>query len=131
MQQRMSMGIVAFDVNLPRFFVDYSTGYCQTVVIMFVVQRSDTMNILQKIFYGSLTPYEYEQSTETRKLSDTVLDEEDALLKSLSDNEQTLKDSLQDVLERRISLMALAERDAYLEGFKLGVKLTTEIYTDK
>ena len=41
---------------------------------MFVVQRSDTMNILQKIFYGNLN----------------------TLLKSLSDNEQTLRDSLQD-----------------------------------
>ena len=89
------------------------------------------MSILHKIFYGNLTPYEYEQSAETLKLSDTVLDEEDTLLKSLSDCEQTLKDKLQDILERRITLMALAERDAYLEGFKLGVKLATEIYTDK
>ena len=100
-------------------------------MVMFVVQRSDTMNILKKLFYGNLTPYEYEQSAETLKLSDTVLDDEDTLFKNLSDSEQTLKDSLQDVLERRISLMALAERDAYIEGFKLGVKLATEIYTDK
>ena len=35
------------------------------VMIMFVVQRSDTMNILKKLFYGNLTPYEYEQSAET------------------------------------------------------------------
>ena len=89
------------------------------------------MNILQKIFYGNLTPYEYEQSDGTQKLSDAVLNDEDSLLKNLSDNEQTLKESLQDILERRISLMALAERDAYLEGFKLGVKMATEIYTDK
>lgn len=89
------------------------------------------MNILKKLFYGNLTPYEYEQSAETQELSDTVLDDEDRLLKNLPDSEQTLKDKLQDVLERRISLMALAERDAYIEGFKLGVKLATEIYTDK
>ena len=89
------------------------------------------MNILNKLFYGNLTPYEYEQSAETQELSVAILDDEDTLLKTLSDSEQTLKDKLQDVLERRISLMALAERDAYLEGFKLGVKLTTEIYTDK
>ena len=98
---------------------------------MFVVQRSDTMNILKKLFYGNLTPYEYEQSAETQELSVAILDDEDTLLKNLSDSEQTLKDKLQDVLERRISLMALAERDAYLEGFKLGVKMATEIYTDK
>ena len=89
------------------------------------------MNILKKLFYGNLVLYEYEQSTETQELSVSILDEEDALLKSLSDSEQTLKDSLQDILEHRISLMALAERDAYIEGFKLGVKLATEIYIDK
>ena len=89
------------------------------------------MNILKKLFYGNLTPYEYEQSAETQELSVAILDDEDTLLKSLSDNEQTLKDKFQDVLERRISLMALAERDAYIEGFKLGVKLATEIYTYK
>ena len=88
------------------------------------------MNILKKLFYGNLVLYEYEQSTETQELSVSILDEEDTLLKNLSDNEQTLKDKLQDVLERRISLMALAERDAYIEGFKLGVKLATEIYAD-
>lgn len=89
------------------------------------------MNILNKLFYGNLVLYEYEQSTETQELSVSILDEEDTLLKNLSDSEQTLKDSLQDILERRISLMALAERDAYLEGLKLGMKLATEIYTDK
>ena len=98
---------------------------------MFVVQRSDTMNILNKLFYGNLTPYEYEQSADTRKLSEAVLDDEDTLLKNFPDSEQTLKDSLRDILEHRISLMALAERDAYLEGFKIGMKLATEIYTDK
>lgn len=75
------------------------------------------MNILKKLFYGNLTPYEYEQSIETQKLSDIVLDDENTLLKSLPDSEQTLKDSLQGILEHRISLMALAERDAYIEGF--------------
>ena len=88
------------------------------------------MNILNMLFYGNLTPYEYKQSDETRKLSDVVLDDEDTLLKCLSDKEQTLKDSLQDLLERHTSLMALAERDAYIEGFKLGVKMAIEIYED-
>lgn len=30
----------------------------------------------------------------------------------------------------QLSLIALSERDAYIEGFKLGVKMTTEIYAD-
>ena len=30
----------------------------------------------------------------------------------------------------QLSLIALSERDAYIEGFKLGVKMTSEIYAD-
>jgi hypothetical protein len=30
----------------------------------------------------------------------------------------------------QLSLIALSEKDAYIEGFKLGVKMTTEIYAD-
>ena len=29
-----------------------------------------------------------------------------------------------------MSLIALSEKDAFIEGFKLGVKMTTEIYAD-
>ena len=30
----------------------------------------------------------------------------------------------------QLSLIALSERDAYIEGFKLSVKMTTEAYAD-
>ena len=30
----------------------------------------------------------------------------------------------------QLSLIALSEKDAYIEGFKLGVRMTTEIYAD-
>ena len=30
----------------------------------------------------------------------------------------------------QLSLIALSEKDAYIEGYKLGVRMTTEIYTD-
>ena len=30
----------------------------------------------------------------------------------------------------QLSLIALSEKDAYIEGFKIGVKMTTEIYAD-
>ena len=40
------------------------------------------------------------------------------------------KEKLEQIENCQLSLIALSERDAYIEGFKLGVKMTTEIYAD-
>lgn len=71
---------------------------------------------------------EHWQSTEVmKKLSAmTVLIEELSLL--LKKDQQ--KEKIAMISERRTELIALSERDAYIEGFKLGVKMTTEIYAD-
>lgn len=51
-------------------------------------------------------------------------------LSSMSEKDQQ-KEKITMLAERQTELIALAERDAYLEGLKLGIKLATEIYTDK
>ena len=63
------------------------------------------MTTLENIYFGNINPSEYKQSNDTRKKLEQI-------------------DSCQ------LSLIALSERDAYIEGFKLGVKMTTEICTD-
>ena len=63
------------------------------------------MTTLENIYFGNINPSEYKQSNDTRKKLEQI-------------------DSCQ------LSLIALSERDAYIEGFKLGVKMTTEIYAD-
>ena len=87
------------------------------------------MTTLENFYFGNINPSDYRQSTEvTKKLSAmTALIEE---LSSLLEKDQQ-KEKIARLAERQTELIALAERDAYLEGFKLGMKLATEIYTDK
>jgi len=50
-------------------------------------------------------------------------------LKFLFTTEQQ-KEKLEIIDNSQLSLISLAERDAYIEGLKLGVKMTTEIFAD-
>ncbi|MBQ9679320.1 MAG: hypothetical protein IJV48_01370 [Ruminococcus sp.] len=86
------------------------------------------MTTLENFYFGNINPSEYKQSKDTKKkLSEMtmLLDE----LKSLLTTEQQ-KEKLDQIDQCQLSLIALSERDAYIEGFKLGVKMTTEIYAD-
>ena len=86
------------------------------------------MTILENFYFGNINPSEYKQSKDTKKkLSElTNLLEE---LKSILTTEQQ-KEIMEQIDAIQFSLIALSERDAYIEGFKLGVKMTTEIYAD-
>ena len=86
------------------------------------------MTTLENFYFGNVNPSEYKQSKDTRKkLSELtgLLDE----LKALLTTEQQ-KEKLEQIDNCQLSLIALSERDANIEGFKLGVKMTTEIYAD-
>lgn len=86
------------------------------------------MTALENFYFGNINPSEYKQSDEVRKklsAMTNLLDE----LKVLTTDEQQ-KEKIEQIDNCRLSLIALSERDAYIEGFKLGVKMTTEIYAD-
>ncbi len=86
------------------------------------------MTTLEDFYFGNITPSEYRQKKDTKKkLAEMtgLLDE----LKSLLTTEQQ-KEKIEQIDSCQLSLIALSERDAYLEGFKLGVRMATEIYTD-
>ncbi len=86
------------------------------------------MTTLENFYFGNVNPSEYKQHKGTKKKLfeiTALLDE----LKSLLNTEQQ-KEKLEQIEACQLSLIALSERDAYIEGFKLGVKMTTEIYTD-
>ena len=86
------------------------------------------MTALEDFYFGNVNPSEYRQKKDTRtKLSEMndMLDE----LKSLLTTEQQ-KEKIEQIDSCQLSLIALSERDAYIEGFKLGVRMTTEIYAD-
>ena len=86
------------------------------------------MTNLEYFYFGNINPSDYRQSAEVRKKLSamTALIEE---LSSMSEKDQQ-KEKITMLAERQTELIALAERDAYLEGLKLGIKLATEIYTD-
>ena len=86
------------------------------------------MTTLEDFYFGNINPSGYKQKKDTKKkLSETtdLLDE----LKSLLTTDQQ-KEKMEQIDACQLSLIALSECDAFIEGFKLGVKMTTEIYTD-
>ena len=62
-----------------------------------------------------------------KKLSEMTMLLDD--LRSTLTTEQQ-KEKLEQIENCRLSLIALSEKDAYIEGFKLSVRMTTEIYAD-
>ncbi|MBR1533821.1 MAG: hypothetical protein IJ639_05625 [Ruminococcus sp.] len=86
------------------------------------------MTTLENFYFGYINLCEYKQSKDTKnKLAEMtgLLDE----LKSLLTAEHQ-KEKLEQIDNCQLSLVALSERDAFIEGFKLGVKMTTEMYSD-
>lgn len=86
------------------------------------------MTTLENFYFGNINPSEYKQSRDTKKKLSELTDLIDEL-KGLLTTEK-LKEKLELIDACQLSLIALSERDAYLEGFKLGVKMTAEIYSD-
>ena len=86
------------------------------------------MTTLEDFYFGNVNPSEYNQGGDTKKkLSEMakLLDE----FRSIITSEQQ-KEKLEQIENCQLSLIALSEKDAYIEGFKLGVKIATEIYTE-
>ena len=86
------------------------------------------MTTLENFYFGNINPSEYKHSRDTKKkLSEmTRLFDE---LRSMITTEQQ-KEKLERIENCQLSLIALSEKDAYIDGFKLGVKMATEIYAD-
>ena len=86
------------------------------------------MTTLEDFYFGNVNPSEYEQSNEVRKKLSAMTDliEE---LSTLFENDRQ-KEKIEQLADKQTELIALSERDAYIEGFKLGVRMATEIYAD-
>jgi len=86
------------------------------------------MTTLENLYFGNINLSESKQEKDAKnKLSEMIrlLNK----LKFLFTTEQQ-KEKLEIIDNSQLSLIALAERDAYIEGLKLGVKMTTEIFAD-
>ena len=82
------------------------------------------MITLENFYFGNINPSEYKQSKDTKKkLSEMtkLLDD----LRSIITTEQQ-KEKLEQIENCQLSIIALSEKDAYIES----VKKATEIYLD-
>ena len=86
------------------------------------------MTTLENFYFGNINPSEYKLSGDTKKKQSEMTKLLDELRFMLTTEQQ--KEKLEQIENCQLSLTALSEKDAYIEGFKLSVKMTTEIYTD-
>ena len=86
------------------------------------------MIALEDFYFGNVNPSEYRQKKDTKKKLSEMTDLIDELKSLLTDEQQ--KEKMEQIDSCQLSLIALSERDAYIEGFKLGMRMATEIYAD-
>ena len=91
-------------------------------------KECDTMTTLENFYFGNVNPSEYRQKKDTKKKLSVMTNLLDELKSLLTDDYQ--KEKIEQIDSCQMSLIALSERDAFIEGFKLGVKIATEIYAD-
>ena len=86
------------------------------------------MTTLENFYFGNVNTSEYRQSKDAKKKLSEMTRLLEELRSTLTNEQQKVK--LEQIENCQLSLIALSEKDAYIEGFKLGVKMTTEIYAD-
>ena len=88
------------------------------------------MKIIEDLYYGRISPYEMSISTtpEYQKLK-TLSDRNEDLLRELLSDEQ--KELLEKLIETVTDISSISERDMFIAGFRLGMKLMMDVMKDK
>ena len=88
------------------------------------------MNTIQDLYYGRISPYEMNISAtpEYQKLKALADRNEDLLRESLSDEQREL---LEKLIETVTDISSISERDMFIAGFRLGMKLMMDVMKDK
>ena len=84
------------------------------------------MNTIQDLYYGRISPYEMSISAtpEYQKLKALADRNEDLLRESLSDEQKELLGKLTECIT---DISSISERDMFIAGFRLGVKLMIDV----
>ena len=84
------------------------------------------MNTIQDLYYGRISPYEMSISTapEYQKLKALADRNEDLLKETLSDEQKELLDKL---IESMTDISSISERDMFIAGFRLGMRLMIDV----
>ncbi len=83
------------------------------------------MTLLEDFYFGNIQPCEYEQSAEVRRKLSAMEAFEEKLKSKVPDD--TLRNEVEQAFGKQTELIALCERDAYLAGFKLGMRMMIEV----
>ena len=88
------------------------------------------MKIIEDLYYGRISPYEMSISAtpEYQKLK-TLADRNEDLLKETLSNEQ--KELLVKLIESVTDISSISERDMFIAGFRLGMKLMIDVMKDE
>ena len=88
------------------------------------------MNTIQDLYYGRISPYEMSISAtpEYQKLKALADRNEDLLKESFSDEQKELLDKLTECIT---DISSISERDMFIAGFRLGMKLMIDVMKDE
>ena len=88
------------------------------------------MKIIEDLYYGRISPYEMSISAtpEYQKLKTLADRNEDLLRESLSDEQKEL---LEKLIETVTDISSISERDMFINGFRLGMKLMMDVMKDE
>ena len=100
------------------------------VFVCFEKGQVKQMSTIQDLYYGRISPYEVRISAapEYQKLKALANKNEDLLRESLSDEQKKLLDK---VTECITDISSISERDMFIAGFRLGMKLMIDVMKDK
>ena len=87
------------------------------------------MNTIQDLYYGRISPYEISISTapEYQKLKALADKKENLLKETLSDEQKELLDKLTECIT---DISSISDRDMFINGFRLGMKLMIDVMKD-
>ena len=87
------------------------------------------MTVLEDLYYGNLSPWcEYTPSNKTVKAVRNNNNNLDNLSEMLDTKSQ--QEAINAVINSQSKVLALTEKDAFLAGLKLGIKVMFEVFTD-
>ena len=104
-----------------------------TTSVVFVCSEKgqvNNMKIIEDLYYGRISPYEMSISTapEYQKLKALADKNEDLLRETLSDEQKEL---LEKLIESVTDISSISERDMFIAGFRLGMKLMIDVMKDE
>ncbi len=87
------------------------------------------MSVLEDLYFGNCHPCDkyIKKGSEYEQLANTMMRLEEQLLKSLSAKD---KEVYEQIFELRFSQESIAEKETFIDGFRLGAQIMLEIVSN-